>query len=56
MDIKKDYQVWCISFFDKKIGSRLAANVSLVLAKELHKQVTKKFKNRKVCAWFKDNI
>ena len=41
-------------FFDKKTGSGL--RVKEQLAEELHKQVTKKFKRRKVYARFKDNI
>ena len=40
--------------FDKKTGSRISANEQL--AEELHKPVIKKFKKRKVCARFKDNI
>ena len=41
-------------FFDKKTGS--GASVNEQLAEEVHKQVTKKFKRRKVYARFKDNI
>ena len=41
-------------FFDKKTGSGVCVNEKL--AKELHEQVTKKLKRRKVCARFKDNI
>ena len=41
-------------FFDKKTGS--GASVNADLAEELHKPVIKKFKRRKVYAWFKDNI
>ena len=40
--------------FDKKTGSGISVNEQL--AEELHKPVIKKFKRRKVCARFKDNI
>ena len=40
--------------FDKKTGSGIS--VSKQLPHELHKPVIKKFKRRKVYAWFKDNI
>ena len=41
-------------FFDKKTGSGISVNKQL--AKELHKPVIKKFKRRKLCAGFKDNV
>ena len=41
-------------FFDKTTGSRASLNEEL--AEESHKQVIKKFKRRKICARFKDNI
>ena len=41
-------------FFDKKTGSVLSINKQI--AEELHKSVIKKFKRRKICARFKDNI
>ena len=40
--------------FDKKIGLEVSVNEQL--AEELHKTVIKKFKIRKVCGKFKDNI
>ena len=40
--------------FDKKTG--FGASVNEQLAEELHKPVINKFKRRKVCARFKDNI
>ena len=47
-------------FFDKKSkGSGVANNEikqNLQLAKELHKPITRKFKKRKVCSRFRDNI
>ena len=44
-------------FFDKKsIGSGIANEPSYQLANELHKQITKKFKKRKVYSSFRDNI
>ena len=53
-DIKEHWQVWSISFFDKKIGSGMSVNEQVV--KELHKPVIKNFKRKKVYARFKDNI
>ena len=41
-------------FLDKKTGSEISVNEEL--AEELHKQVIKNFKKRKVYARFKDNI
>ena len=41
-------------FFDKRTGSRVSVNEQL--AEELHKLVTKKFKNRKLYARFEGNI
>ena len=38
--------------FDRKIGSRIKANINELLAQELHKPVIKKFKRRKVFARF----
>ena len=38
MDIKEHYQVWSISFIDKKTGSGVTVNEQL--AEELHKPVT----------------
>ena len=46
--------MWSVSFFDKKTG--LQANVNGELAQELHKPVIKKFKRRKICAGFNDDI
>ena len=44
-------------FFDKKSsGSGIANEPSYQLANELHKQITKKFKKRKVYSSFRDNI
>ena len=41
-------------FFDKK--TRSGVSISEQLAEELHQPVIKKFKRRKVCERFKDNI
>ena len=41
-------------FIDKNTG--LGASVNIELAQELHKPLIKKFKIRKVCSKFKDNI
>ena len=54
MAIKQDQQVWSVSFFDKKTGLR--ANVNGELAQELHRPVIEKFKRRKICAGFNDDI
>ena len=47
-------------YFDKKSkGSAVANNAikqDLQLAEELHKTIIRKFKKRKVCSGFKDNI
>ena len=44
-------------FFDKKSsGSGVATEPNYQLAKELHKQIIRKFKRRKVYASFRDNI
>ena len=43
-------------FFDDKIGSGSKASVIEELAPESHKPLIKKFKRKKVCAKFKDNI
>ena len=45
-------------FFDKKSqGSGLANNKeNMQLADELHKPIIRKFKERKVFSWFRDNI
>ena len=44
-------------FFDKKSsGSGITNELNYQLANELHKPIIKKFKKRKVCSSFKDNI
>ena len=44
-------------FFDKKSKrSRIKYMSNQQLADELHKLIIKKFKRRKVCSSFKDNI
>ena len=43
-------------FFDYKIGSGAKASVIEKLDPESHKPLIKKFKRKKVCAKFKDNI
>ena len=59
---KHGSQAWFISFFEKKIGSRVIAtskaevSINEQLVEESHKPVTKKFHRRKVYARFKDNI
>ena len=54
MDIKEDQQLQSIRFLDKKTG--LGISVNEQLSKELRKTVIEKFKRRKVCTRFKDNI
>ena len=44
MDIKKNWQAWFKSFFDKKTGSGTKSNVNEVLAEELHKSMIKNSK------------
>ena len=55
MVIKMEQEVWYISLLIKT-GSGTKTNVFEVLAQELHKQLVKKFRRRKVYARFKDNI
>ena len=44
-------------FFDKKsTGSGIKSMSNQQLADELHKPIIRKFKQRKVCSSFKDNI
>ena len=44
-------------FFDKKSsGSGVAAEPNHQFANELHRQITRKFKKRKVYSSFRDNI
>ena len=44
-------------FFDKKCsGSGVDAEPSYQLANELHRQIIRNFKRRKVYSWFRDNI
>ena len=44
-------------FFDKKSsGSGIANEPNYQLANELHKPIIRKFKKRKVCSFFRDNI
>ena len=45
------------TFFDKKSsGSGIANEPNYQLANELHKPIIKKFKKRKLCSSFRDNI
>ena len=47
------------NFFDKKsagCGVNIPLKFNKQLAKELHKPITRKFKKRKVCSGFRDNI
>ena len=44
-------------FFDKKSAvSGVATVPNYKLANELHRQITSKFRRRKLCSSFKDNI
>ena len=54
MDIRERYQVWFIIFLIKKTGLKMSVNEQQ--AEELHKQVIKRSKRRKVYGGFKDNI
>ena len=53
MDIKEHF-LMVYKLFNKKTGSRVSVNEQL--AEELHKQLIKIYKRRKVYARFKDNI
>ena len=53
MNAKEDYQIWCI-VSGKKIASGVNANE--VIAQELLKTVTEKFKRKKFCSRFQVNI
>ena len=45
------------NFFDKKSkGSSISNEPDYQLAEELHKVIIRKFKKRKVCSSFRDNI
>ena len=54
IEIKENQQECSIFFFDKKKGSGVSVNEQLT--EELHEPVTKKFKRKKICVRFKDNI
>ena len=55
--IKEDQLQWFTSFFDKKSsGSDVATEPNYQLANELHRQIIRKFKRRKVYSSFRDNI
>ena len=57
MVIQEDQLQWLTIFFDKKYrGSGIANERNYQLANELHKQITKKLKKRKVYSSFRDNI
>ena len=54
--INKDLLQWFTSFFDKKSSeSGVDAEPNYQLANELHKQIIRKFKRRKVYSSFRDN-
>ena len=57
MVIKEDQLQWYTCFFDKK-SSGTGVNSVLIyhLAKEIHRQIIRKFKRRKVYSSFRDNI
>ena len=63
MIIKENQLQWFTSLFDKKSallskfsGSAIANETNYQLANELHKPIIRKFKKRKVCSSFRDNI
>ena len=69
MNIKEVFLLWFINkkFFDKKSASLVNKSTTFTgmknetkqneqLAEELHKPIVTKFKKRKVCSSFKDNI
>ena len=57
MVIKEDQLQWFTSFFGKKSsGSGVAVfEPNCQLANEIHRQIIRKFKRRKVCSSFRDN-
>ena len=57
-DYRRGLPSMVYKFFDKKSsGSGIAATEpNYQLANELHKTIIKKFKKRKVCSSFRDNI
>ena len=58
MVIKEDQHQWFTSFFDKKSsgGGIAATEPNDQLANEIHKQIIRKIKKRKVYSSFRDNI
>ena len=57
MVIKEDQLQWFTSFFDKKSSrSGVDAEPSYQFENELHRQIIRKFKRRKVYSSFRDNI
>ena len=57
MVIKEDQLQWFTSFIDKKSsGSGVAAEPNYQLVNELHRQIIRKFRRRKVYSSFNDNI
>ena len=58
MDIKEDWLLWFITFFDKKTAGSGIKSIpqNEHLAEGLHKPIIRKFKKRQVYSTFKDNI
>ena len=57
MVVKQDQLQWFIKFFDKKSsGSGIVNEANYQVANKLHKINIRKFKKRKVCSSFRDNI
>ena len=47
MDMKEDQQLWCKTFFLKKLGPRARTITNEELAQELHKPVIESLKEEK---------
>ena len=56
MDIKEELASMVFKFFDKKSTGGGIKLSNQQLANELHKPIIRKFKRRKICSSFKDNI
>ena len=57
MVVKQDQLQWFIKSFDKKSsGSGIVNEANYQVANKLHKTNIRKFKKRKVCSSFRDNI
>ena len=56
MDVKEELASMVFKFFDKKSTGGGIKLSNQQLADELHKPIIRKFKRKKICSSFKDNI